>query len=221
MQQLIASKDVSSRGDVAKGGTKLTNVFFKNVDEFVETFDNARKATRAVHEEAFELYKQAKWSELEDLFKANRLNEYNGAYWPPANGGYNITDNVSLTKGMKFDRYQETSKIAGGKPEIGGSYTSPINTSGKPYSYGERALQVAESKNALYYEIEVLKDLPIKGELADVIPWHGQVGGGKQMKFVFDGTVKDFQWLIDRGYLKITIKNSPNGAFNSYIGIIY
>jgi hypothetical protein len=175
----------------------------------------------SVHEQAFELYKQAKWNELEILFKTHKLNEYKGAYWAPANGGYNIVNNVPLTRGMKFDRYQETATVIGGKPEITESYTTPKKTAGMPYPYGERALLVPKNQNALYYEIERLKDLPIKGELADVIPWHNQVGHGKQMKFMFDNIAKDFQWLVNEGYLKITIKSSPNDNFNEYVGTVF
>ena len=122
---------------------------------------------------------------------------------------------------MKFDRYQENCRLATDcSPIIEGSYTSPMNASGKSYSYGELALQAAENKNALYYEIEILDDLPIKGELADVIPWHGQVGGGKQMRFKFDGVVENFDWLVNNGFIKITIKNSPNGTYSKYIGTV-
>jgi hypothetical protein len=90
-----------------------------------------------------------------------------------------------------------------------------------PYPYGERALLVPKNQNALYYEIEILKDLPIKGELADVIPWHNQVGHGKQMKFMFEGKYNGFQSLINDGFIKITIKSSPNGNFNEYVGTVF
>ena len=80
---------------------------------------------------------------------------------------------------------------------------------------------MAENQNPLYYEIEILKDLPIKGQSADVIPWFGHVGNGKQMMFKFQpkgGDFNNFQDLIDNGYIKITIKSSPNGKYNSWIG---
>ena len=65
--------------------------------------------------------------------------------------------------------------------------------------------------------------MPIKGQLADVIPWYGQIGGGKQMKFIFDDTKvggASFQNLIDEGFIKITIKDSPNGAYSKYKGTV-
>lgn len=87
-----------------------------------------------------------------------------------------------------------------------------------PYSYAQRALRVTENKNALYYEIEILKDLPITGTTADVIPWFGQVGNGKQTLLKFDTKYKNLQSLIDDGYIKINVKSSPNKLYTGYIG---
>jgi hypothetical protein len=49
------------------------------------------------------------------------------------------------------------------------------------------------------------------------------VGGGKQMIFKFPktGEITDFQQLIDKGYIKITIKKSPNGLYNNWVGISF
>ena len=82
---------------------------------------------------------------------------------------------------------------------------------------------MAENQNPLYYEIEILKDLPIKGQSADVIPWFGHVGNGKQMIFKFQpkgGDYTNFQNLIDEGYIKITIKSSPNEKHTKWVGLI-
>ena len=190
--------------------------FFENVNDIGSTFDKYNKISTTLRGEIYNYYKQQKWDKLEQLFKENKLN----GGWPPANGGYKIMDDVSLTKGMKFDRYQDWFSLnKDGNPVFGGSFTSPIFDI--PFSYSQRALKFAENENALYYEIEILKDLPIKGQSADVIPWFGQAGGGKQMMFKFQpkgGDFNNFQDLIDNGYIKITIKSSPNGKYNSWIG---
>jgi len=145
--------------------------------------------------------------------------------WPPANGGYNIIDNVVIKKGMKFDRYQvsDFGTDVKGNPILGGSYTSPVN--GKPYTFEARALENQESYYGLFYEIEVLKDLPFTTMDADVIPWHGHIGGGKQnfWKIPIDpktGYPKSWNKLAEEGYIRITIKKSPSGKYSSLIGTV-
>jgi hypothetical protein len=200
-------------GIIAK--LEMPTNFFENVNDLGATYDQFIKVSRTLRGEIYNYYKQQKWDKLEQIFKDNKLN----GGWPPANGGYNIIDDIFLKKGMKFDRYQEWFKLGeNGKPTFGGSFTSPIN--GNPYSYTQRALRVTENSNPLYYEIEILKDLPIKGQQADVIPWFGQGGGAKQMMFKFpkNGEITNFQQLIDKGYIKITIKKSPNGLYNNWVG---
>lgn len=169
--------------------------------------------------EAFNYYKQGKWTELEELFKTNKINDG----WPPANGGYNILDNVPIKKGMKFDRYQVNSfgTDAKGNPILGGSYTSPVNV--KSFSFGQRSLENTESSYGLFYEIEVINDLPFTTMDADVIPWHDKIGGGKQnyWKIPIDpNTGYPMTWnkLAEEGYIKITIKKSPSGQYSSEIG---
>ena len=124
---------------------------------------------------------------------------------------------------MKFDRYQDWFKLGdNGKPVLGGSFTSLIN--GTAYEYTQRALRVAENQNSLYYEIEILKDLPIKGQRADVIPWFNQVGNGKQVMFKFQSkgnTYTNLQSLIDEGFITITIRSSPNGQYSQWVGKVF
>ena len=200
----------------ARALDEMPSNFFENVNDLGSTYDQFNKLSSTIKGEIYNYYKQQKWDKLEQIFKENKLN----GGWPPANGGYNIIDDVSFKKGMKFDRYQEWFSLnKNGNPAFGGSFTSPIQNI--PYSYPQRALRVAETQNPLYYEIEILKDLPIKGQSADVIPWFGQSGGGKQMMFKFQpkgGEFTSFQDLIDKGFIKITIKKSPNGMYNSWVG---
>jgi len=43
-------------------------------------------------------------------------------------------------------------------------------SNGIAYSFGQRALNQAENAYDFYYEIEILKELPFKGQTGDVIP---------------------------------------------------
>ncbi len=193
----------------------FTENFFKNVDEFALTFDKVGDVSITIKNQAFDLYKQGKWRELEDLFKKNNLN----GNWPPANGGFNIIDDVSIKAGQKYDRYSGSFGIdKNGNPILGGSFTSPLNK-GTPYQFSQRALNKPIGDYDFYYEIEVLKDLPFKAQNADVIPWFGQKGGAKQSmwKLPIDETTgypKTWNKLADEGYIKITIKESPSGKFS-------
>lgn len=200
------------------------NSFFKTVDEFALTFDKAGTVSQSIKNQAYDLYNQGKWSELETLFKNNNLNKSGTTVWPPANGGYNIVDNVDIKAGMKFDRYGGANPGWNGQgvPPLGGNFTSPMMQSGS-YSFGQRALNQAENEYDFYYEIEVLKDLPFKGQTADVIPWFGQVGGGKQTMWNIPKVgnyPKTWNMLAAEGYVKITIKSSPSGNFQNLVNTV-
>ncbi|MEF9478371.1 hypothetical protein OWR28_12355 [Chryseobacterium sp. 1B4] len=91
----------SDRDDEPETNSDVTIVFYKNADELAVTYDPNNTVSQSVRNQAYDLYKQGKWNELEALFKANNLN----GGWPPANGGYNIVDDVPLQVGQKFDRY--------------------------------------------------------------------------------------------------------------------
>lgn len=203
---------------------KLANTvgsrFFKSVDEFALTFDKAGNVSQSIRQQAYDLYNAKNWNALEDLFSQNSLN----GGWPPGNGGFNIVDDVSITAGQKFDRYGGSFGEANGNPVLGGSFTSPVNNN-TPYGFGQRALNGAENTYDFHYEIEVLQDLPFKAQNADVIPWFGQAGGGKQSmwKIPIDdatGYPKTWNKLAEEGYIKITIKNSPSGNFSNFTGTV-
>lgn len=133
-------------------------------------------------------------------------------------GGYNIRE-ISLKKGMIFDRYQkEVSIMKGERPELKGGYVSPVE--GTPFSFSSRSLLGVEEDYALYYQIEVLQDLPIKGEVADVIPWFGHSGGGKQIRLKFDIKYETLEDLVKDKYIKVLIKKSPNKQYEKYINFI-
>lgn len=197
-------------------------VFYKNADDFAASYDSEGKVSQAIRIQAFDLYKQGNWKELEKLFQTNKLN--NG--WPPANGGYNIIDDVAIQKGQKYDRYSGAvgSYNGTGNPTLGGNFTSPI-INGYVYTFTERALNQPENKYDFYYEIDVLNALPFKSQTADIIPWFNQTGNGKQTMWkipldVATGFPKTWNKLAEEGYIKITIKKSPSGKYNNLAGTV-
>ncbi|CAA0166632.1 EndoU domain-containing protein [Tenacibaculum maritimum] len=192
--------------------------FFKNVNSLAETFDKNKRLSKHHKGLIYTYYNQKKWKKIEELFKEFNLN----GNWPPANGGYNIIDDVAIKKGEKFDRYQTWFNVEDNQPIFGGAFTSPI-INDKTYNYSQRALKGKEIDYAIRYEIEVLKDLPVTGQKADIIPWFGQKGRGKQMLFNFDKNpkYKSFKDLMNDGFIKITIKESPNKEHLDWIGKSY
>ncbi|AZA83563.1 hypothetical protein C1637_15075 [Chryseobacterium lactis] len=198
-------------------------VYFKNADDFALTYDPKGTTDQNTRNLAFDLYKQGNWNELEKLFKANNLN----GGWPPANGGYNIVDEVPIVAGQKFDRYSGAvgAYNGSGVPTLGGSFTSPI-INGYVYTFTQRALNQPENSYDFYYEIDVLNNLlNFKSQTADIIPWFGQAGNGKQTmwKIPIDmatGYPKTWNKLAEEGYIKVTIKKSPSGKYNNLIGTV-
>ncbi|WP_106915735.1 glycohydrolase toxin TNT-related protein [Chryseobacterium aurantiacum] len=197
-------------------------VFYKNADELAATYDTNNTVNQTIRNQAYDLYKQGKWKELEALFKANNLN----GGWPPANGGFNIVDEVPILAGQKYDRYSGAINYSGsGTPTLGGSFTSPI-INGYVYTFTERALNQEENKYDFYYEIDVLNNaLPFKSQTADIIPWFNQTGNGKQTMWkipidITTGFQKTWNKLAEEGYVKITIKKSPSGKYNNLVGTV-
>ncbi|WP_294296357.1 glycohydrolase toxin TNT-related protein [uncultured Chryseobacterium sp.] len=201
----------------------VMTLFYQNAEELSKTYDPSGKVSQSLKNEIFNLYKQGNWGALEKLFKNNNLN----GGWPPANGGYNIIDNISFSAGQKFDRYSGAvgSYSGTGIPTLGGSFTSPI-VDGYRYTFSQRALNMPEKSYDFYYEIDVLNNmLPFKGQLADVIPWFGQVGGGAQMMWKIPtdpmtGYQKTWNKLAQEGYIKVTIVKSPSGKYNALAGTV-
>jgi hypothetical protein len=186
------------------------------------------------------------WKALEDLLcssyyedpdDGNKVKKLNG-HWPPANGGYQ-RQTVQLKKGDTFDRYQGS--VIDKKPdpadpkktvdlETGdefdvtfiGEFLSPLGKAGTPatpQSFESRALNRPKEDYPLAYTIEILEDVPldtVRGELAQVIPWYGQPGGGTQMRLEFpkpDWKRKEWTKMQDSGYAKIKLDSSPSGAY--------
>ncbi|MDG4654362.1 glycohydrolase toxin TNT-related protein [Chryseobacterium arthrosphaerae] len=213
----------SDREEEVQPPSDVTTVFYKSADELAVTYDPNGNVNASVRSQIFELYRQGKWSELEALFKANNLN----GGWPPANGGYNIVDEVPLQAGQKFDRYSGAvgSYNGTGVPTLGGSFTSPI-INGYVYTFTQRALNQPENKYDFYYEIDVLNNaMQFKTQTADIIPWFNQTGKGKQTMWkipidINTGYQKTWNKLAEEGYIKVTIKKSPSGKYPNLAGTV-
>ncbi|AYZ12009.1 DUF4237 domain-containing protein [Chryseobacterium arthrosphaerae] len=213
----------SDREEEVQPPSDVTIVFYKSADELAATYDPNGNVNASVRSQIFELYRQGKWSELEALFKANNLN----GGWPPANGGYNIVDEVPLQAGQKFDRYSGAvgSYNGTGVPTLGGSFTSPI-INGYVYTFTQRALNQPENKYDFYYEIDVLNNaMQFKTQTADIIPWFNQTGKGKQTMWkipidINTGYQKTWNKLAEEGYIKVTIKKSPSGKYPNLAGTV-
>ncbi|WP_241286066.1 glycohydrolase toxin TNT-related protein [Chryseobacterium arthrosphaerae] len=213
----------SDREEEVQPPSDVTIVFYKSADELAVTYDPNGNVNASVRSQIFELYRQGKWSELEVLFKANNLN----GGWPPANGGYNIVDEVPLQAGQKFDRYSGAvgSYNGTGVPTLGGSFTSPI-INGYVYTFTQRALNQPENKYDFYYEIDVLNNaMQFKTQTADIIPWFNQTGKGKQTMWkipidINTGYQKTWNKLAEEGYIKVTIKKSPSGKYPNLAGTV-
>lgn len=150
------------------------------------------------------------WKAVEDLMRsshyddpADGLTKKLNGHWPPANGGYQ-RQTVQLKQGDVFDRYQGSvfnKKIdpltgksidleAGDEFDVtfGGEFMSPMGQAGTPLvpqSFESRALNQPENEYPFAYTITILEDVPmdvLTGELAQVIPWYDQPGGGTQMR---------------------------------------
>jgi hypothetical protein len=70
---------------------------------------------------------------------------------------------------------------------------------------------LSENEYKIYFEIEVLEDTGLTGQLADVIPWFNQKGQGKQMMWNLpkDPTTnypKTWNQLAEEEKIRITIK---------------
>ncbi|WP_345059983.1 type VI secretion system tube protein TssD [Hymenobacter glaciei] len=192
----------------------------------------------------------AHWKAVENLMRSSYyvdpkdgdMKPLNG-HWPPGNGGYQ-RQTVQLKKGDTYDRYQgtvfnKTSNPVPGEPDLdhvtgdvfdvkfGGNFVSPLGKAGmpnSPQSFESRALNMAEDQYPFKYTIEILQDVPtgaVYGELANVIPWYGQPGGGTQLDIRFPKEYpKGEKWKYEewkqmqrQGFAKIELQSSPNDQF--------
>lgn len=194
---------------------KVPKLFFDTQKKFEETVNTSQlpKHLRAL---VYQYYKKANsenkphlWKRIEEIFSEYNINRK----FPPCNGGYNIRDKVNISEFTKYDRYCNPIGNWDGTsaPILGGSFTSPI-VNGKPFDFSSRALNLSENEYKIYFEIEVLEDTGLTGQLADVIPWFNQKGQGKQMMWNLpkDPTTnypKTWNQLAEEGKIRITIKD--------------
>ena len=201
---------------------EVPKLLFDTQKKFEETVNTSQlpKHLRAL---VYQYYKKANsenkphlWKRIEEIFSEYNINRK----FPPCNGEYNIRDKVNISEFTKYDRYCNPIGNWDGTsaPILGGSFTSPI-VNGKPFDFSSRALNLSENEYKIYFEIEVLEDTGLIGQLADVIPWFNQKGQGKQMMWNLpkDPTTnypKTWNQLAEEGKIRITIKdvhsNDPN-----------
>jgi hypothetical protein len=191
----------------------------------------------------------AHWKAVENLMRSSyyvdpkdgETKKLNG-HWPPANGGYQ-RQTVQLKEGDRYDRYQGTvfdkalnpvtnkadlDHVTGDEFDVtfGGNFVSPLGQAGMPdahQTFESRALNMAEDKYPFKYTIDILQDVPtdaVYGEVANVIPWYGQPGGGTQLNIIFPKEYEGQSWKYEEwqqmqklGFAKINLQSSPNGQF--------
>jgi hypothetical protein len=197
----------------------------------------------------------AHWKAVENLMcssyyvdpKDGQTKKLNG-HWPPANGGYQ-RQTVQLKAGDTYDRYQgsvfnkKENLVTGEfdadhevgdefKVTFGGNFVSPMGQAGAPglpQSFESRALDKLENKYPFKYKITILKDVPtdaVYGEVANVIPWYGQPGGGTQLNIAFPKEYpkgkswnrQQWQQMQDQKFARIDLQSSPNGQFEVLSG---
>jgi len=192
----------------------------------------------------------AHWKAVENLMRSSyyvdpkdgKTKPLNG-HWPPANGGYQ-RQTVQLKAGDTYDRYQGTVFNKKTNPvtkkldidhevgdvfdvTFGGNFVSPMGQTGTPsvpQSFESRALDKLEDQYPFKYKITILKDVPteaVYGEVANVIPWFGQPGGGTQLNISFPEEYPkgdswnrtQWQQMQRKKFAKIDLQSSPNGQF--------
>jgi len=173
---------IGGRG-VIKGlkGPKVTPVSYSKFVDSVEDFKTSPELT----EKSFQLFNDAKWNELEALFRENNLN----GGWPPNRGAIS-TEKVTLEKGKVIDRYGGFFDKDTGEFRDLGTFTAKA---GEPFE--NRALPLA-TLDKPYNQYEVLKALP-DVEAGQAIPWFGQTGKGMQYELPLS-----VDELVEHGFLK-------------------
>jgi hypothetical protein len=147
-------------GNIFRGITKSD--FFNTVEEF------KNGVNPVLGDQAWDLWKQEKWSELELLFKDKNIN----GGWPPNRGFIDVAVEP-LAVGEEIDRYGGYIDKADGLFKDKGNFASP-----KGASFESRALPVAtEDKPKKIYK--VIKEIP-NVKKGQAIPWFNQPGKGIQ-----------------------------------------
>jgi hypothetical protein len=162
------------------GGSVPTELLTRGINKtqfFESVTDFKNPANGLLGDQAWDLWKQQKWSELEELFKSNNLNfdSRRNVHWPPNRGFIDFTKET-LGIGKEFDRYG--GYFENGVFKDGGDFVSP-----KGASFESRALPKQTLKEP-YRKYKVIKEIPEvkKGTSA---PWFGQPGLGIQYELPY------------------------------------
>ena len=176
---------VTEDGILVHNGYKGENTLrTPTFDEFKESIDG-RFPSDDIANQAYDLFENKKWKELEQLFNEHNIN----GRWPPNRGAVGTVD-TTLKTGDTFDRY-------GGWIDETGNFQDKgvfVGKDGTPYT--ERALPKGSDVKP-YRRYEVIKDIPDVKE-GEVIPWFGEKGGGIQ--YELPANIND---LIREGFIKV------------------
>jgi hypothetical protein len=141
-------------------------VSFEEFANTVAEFQNGANASLA--QQSYNLWKEQKWGELEQLFTSHN---FNGGY-PPFYGAI-YTQNKTLAVGKEFDRY-------GGWVDNSGFHDNGVFASPTEVPFEQRALpQSSLSKPFKKYRVLISFEV----EEGQVIPWFNEPGMGIQYKF--------------------------------------
>ncbi len=154
--------------EAAKPVETVRGVTATEFKDSVPEFTNGKNPELA--DQAWDLWKNQKWGELEKLFNDNNLN----GGWPP-NRGFTGVENVTLDKDFKFDRFGGYIDRNTGEFKDGGGF---IADKGAPFE--DRALPASyDNGGKPLNSYNVLK--PIDNvKKGPAIPWFGQKGMGTQ-----------------------------------------
>lgn len=175
---IAQKKDDETATPIAGDGEKASfNEFCSTVEEFEDKNE--------ISKQAYDLYLNENWQELEQLFNDNKLN----GGWPPNRGAISTTE-ITLPVGTKIDRYGGfVDKDTGQFRDLG----TFVSYEGEPFE--NRALPL-ETKSKTLKSYEVVKPIP-KVNAGKAIPWFNQSGLGTQLE-----TPLSIENLLAKGYLK-------------------
>lgn len=155
----------------AKNDSLVRGVSFSYFEQSVPDFSDSTKKAFAIT--AWKLWKQEKWSELEQFFITNNLN----GGWPPNRGATSLKI-VTLKAGMLVDRYggyYDADSVFQDK----GTFVSPA---GIPFA--QRALP-AKTLSLPYRVYKIVKPITVV-KRGGIIPWFNQPGLGTQFELPYN-----------------------------------
>jgi hypothetical protein len=178
----VQRMDEYLKGKVGVVNSLVNEVSFTDFANTVEEFKNGANAQLA--QQSYNLWKEQKWVELEQLFTTHN---FNGG-WPPYDG-FVSKSLKTLGIGVEFDRYG--GEIVNGVFIDKGKFAAPINI-----QFEARALpELYRTKELRKYR--VIKPLPNVNE-GNAAPWFNQMGGGNQYQLPLGINDLELQGYIER-----------------------